>query len=136
MGIGLNKYESFSLISRPAHTHQGKQRSNQILGPGAFRSQAPSPVVGRPGSGSHSSGADSPLLRGMEQKPTFHDTCSNPGWNVSEKMQEKFLKYISLQPQYIPYACRGPGREPDVLRYLWKMFLSHTGESLSRGSPT
>lgn len=42
-------------------------------------------------------------------------------------MQEKFLKYISLQPQYIPYARRGPGREPGALRYLWKMFLTHTG---------
>lgn len=59
------------------------------------------------------------LLRGKEQKPTFHDTCSNPGWNVAEKMQEKFLKYISLQPQYIPYACRLLGREPGELPYLW-----------------
>ena len=57
--------------------------------------------------------------RAESKKPTFHDTCSNPGWNASEKMQEKFLKYISLQPQYIPYAPNGSGREPGALRYLW-----------------
>lgn len=69
------------------------------------------------------------------QKPTFPDTCSNPWWNVSEKMQEKFLKYISPRPQYIPYAWKLSGREPGVCSFLWSMFLSHTGEILIRGLP-
>lgn len=72
-----------------------------------------------------------PLLVGKERKPPFPDTCGNPGWNVSEKMQKKFLKYISLRPQYIPYARRVSGRGLARLATSGKCFSPTLGKSLS-----
>lgn len=72
-----------------------------------------------------------PLLVRKEQKPPFPDTCVNPWWNASEKMQKKFLKYISLRPQYIPYASRVPGRGLARLATSGKCFSPTLGKSLS-----
>lgn len=123
------------------HTHQGKQKqpnlgTQESLDLGLHLQQ-----LAEAGSGSHTHGADSaakvcPLLPGKEQKPTFHDTCSNPWWNVSEKMQEKFLKYISLRPQYIPYAWKLLGGSLVCWVTSGKCFSPTLGKSLSGGSPT
>jgi hypothetical protein len=99
----LNKWLSFSLTSHPKQNHQAKQRSNQTLGPSRVQVQGlllscVLKLVWPPPPRSRLCYQILPPPPGERAKapPPFPDTCSNPWWNVSEKTQEEFLKYISL----------------------------------------